>query len=104
MTGTTNPLTNVYYLAPPVTILDSPAPMSRVRTARLLRLRLLTSWWRLRLTAREVASAIRRFGRAPIEADVPFLEHGAELVVTPRPSVGPARILDFAAARQRLRP
>jgi hypothetical protein len=103
MTGTTNPLTNVYYLAPPVTILEPPAPMSRVRSARLLWLRLLTNWWRLRLTAREVASAIRRFGRAPID-DVPFLEQGAELVVTPRRSVGPARILDFTAARQRLRP
>jgi hypothetical protein len=104
MIGTTHPLTNVYYLAPPAIILEPAPPMSRVRKARLLWLRLLTTWWRVRLTAREVQSALRRFGRAPIEIDVPFLEQRAEFVVAPpRPSVGPARILDFAAARQRLR-
>jgi hypothetical protein len=105
VTSNTSPATNVYYLTPPVTIVEPPARPSRARTLRLLRLRLLTGWWRLRLTLREIVSALRRFGRAPLDIDATFLEQRAELVVTPpRRPVGPARILDFAAARQRLRP
>lgn len=105
MTGTTNPATNVYYLAPPVAIIEPSAPAARTLTMRLLRLRLLIGWWRLRLTAREVTAALRRFGRSPAEADTPFLEQRADVFVArPRPSLGPARILDFAAARHRLRP
>jgi hypothetical protein len=105
MTGTTTQATNVYYLAPPATIIEPAPPASRAFNVRRLRLRLLTSWWRVRLTAREVVSALRRFGRSPVDVDVPFLDQYAELVVTPaRRPLGPARILDFAAARQRLRP
>jgi hypothetical protein len=97
----TGPLTNVYYLAPPVTAEEPPARRPRRLS---LRLRLLAFWWRLRLTAGELTSVLRRFGRPPVEPDLDYLEQRAELILRgPRPSAGPARIIDFAAARQRLR-
>lgn len=100
-----SPATNVYYLAPPATILEPPARPSPRQALRLLRLRLVTGWWRLRFTAREIGWALRRFGRPPVEIDTAFLEQRADLVLaSSRRSPGPARVLDFAAARQRLRP
>jgi hypothetical protein len=100
-----SPATNVYYLAPPATIFEPPARPSPTQALRLWRLRLLTGWWRVQLTAREIRSALRRFGRPAVDIDTAFLEHRADLILaSSRPSPGPARILDFAAARQRLRP
>jgi hypothetical protein len=99
--STTGPISNVYYLAPPAPVLEGHARPPRPSA---LHLRLLAFWWRLRLTAAEVIGAVRRFGRAPMEADATFLEQRADLILAlPRPSVGPARIIDFAAARDRLR-
>jgi hypothetical protein len=95
-----SPLTNVYYLAPPVTAEERPARRSRLS----LRLRLLALWWRVRLTARELTGVLRRFGRPPVEPDLDLFEQRAELILRgPRVPLGPARIIDFAAARQRLR-
>jgi hypothetical protein len=100
-----SPATNVYYLAPPATTFEPPARPSPTQALRLWRLRLLTGWWRVQLTAREIRSALRRFGRPAVDIDTAFLEHRADLILSSsRPSPGPARILDFAAARQRLRP
>jgi hypothetical protein len=94
-----SPVTNVYYLSPPA---DPEWPTSRSYTLTR-RLRLLAFWWRLRLTTREVVAAVRRFGR-PVDVDSAYLEQRADLLVASlRPPVGPARIIDFAAARQRLR-
>ena len=97
----TNPVSNVYYLTPPAPPVEGPT-----RRARRLppRLRLVTFWWRLRLTAQEIVRAARRFGRTPIDTDLTFLEQRADLVLRgARTSAGPARIIDFAAARTRLR-
>jgi len=97
----TSPASNVYYLAPPV-----PAVERRSRTSRgwMLRPRLLVFWWRLRIVAADVAAAVRRFGRAPAEADTAFLGQRADLVLAvPRRPAGPARVIDLAAARTRLR-
>jgi hypothetical protein len=97
----TGPVTNVYYLAPPVTTPEAPARRSGGLSPRR---RLRAFGWRLRLTAREVITALRRFGRPQVEPDLAFLEQRAELILRAmRPPVGPARIIDFAAARQRLR-
>jgi hypothetical protein len=97
--STTGPLTNVYYLTPPVVAETANRP-PRTLT---LRLRLLVFWWRLRLTATDVFAALRRRGR-PAEIDTAYLEQRADLfLASPRPPAGPARIIDFAAARQRLR-
>ena len=93
--------TNVFYLAPPAPPLERAGPLSR---SLRLRLGLLAFWYRMRLTAAEVTSVLRRFGRPHREADV-FLEQSADLVLAVRPSRGvPARIIDFASARARLRP
>jgi hypothetical protein len=93
-------MSNVYYLAPPA----PPAERARPSGDLPLRLRLLTFWWRLRLTTTEVLDTLRRFGRSPIDNDTAFLEQQADMILAlPRPSAGPARIIDFAAARTRLR-
>ena len=87
--------TNVYYLTPP-----NPAAElgSRLPRGLALRLQLLAFWCRLRLTVAEIADALRRFGRAEDGA-------GADLVLAVAPRPGrPARIIDFVAARARLRP
>jgi hypothetical protein len=97
----TPPTWNVFYLTPP-----SPAaqrPRRPLRSPSLYH-RLLALGWRLRLTLEEVASAVRRFGRARVETDVAFLEQQADLILArSRPSAGPARVIDLAAARTRLR-
>lgn len=97
----TIPASNVYYLTPPA---PPAARRARAPRRRPLHLRLLVFWWRLKLTATDVGAALRCFGRAPVEADTAFLEQRAELVLAgPRRSAGPARVIDFAAARTRLR-
>jgi hypothetical protein len=102
--STTSPvprLSNVYYLAPSS---PEPARAPRLSTSLMLRLRMLSLWWRARLTATEMWHALRRFGRAEMESDSTFLEQRADIILaaTPRP-VGPARVFDFDAARVRLR-
>ncbi|HXD99357.1 MAG TPA: hypothetical protein VN646_22585 [Candidatus Acidoferrum sp.] len=99
--STTSPLSNVYYLAPPASVAEQRPRRSRGLT---LHHRLLAFWWRLRLTTAEVVATVRRFGRAPVDADAAFLEQRADLILAgPRPSAGPAQIIDFVAARTRLR-
>jgi hypothetical protein len=90
----------VFYLAPPAPPLERAGPLSRNLR---LRLGLLAFWCRVRLTAVELAAVLRRFGRYDRDADI-FLEQPADLVLAVRPSRGgPARIIDLAAARTRLR-
>ena len=93
--------TNVFYLAPPAPLLaSSEAPSPALR----LRLGLFTFWCRLRVTARELAGVLRRFGRLETDADA-FLDQPADLVLAVRPvRTTPARIIDLTAARARLRP
>jgi hypothetical protein len=90
---------NVYYL-PARQQKDTPAiPLTASRWS-VLQARAYRAWWRLRLTVREVCAVIRRGGaRTPLEdhiwfaADPPPAPH--------RRTVGPARVIDFEAARQR---
>jgi hypothetical protein len=97
----TSPASNVYYLTPPAAVVERRSQASRQRP---LRLRLHAFWWRLRIAAADVGAAVRRFGRVPIEADAAFLEQRADLVLAaPRRPAGPAPVIDFAAARTRLR-
>jgi hypothetical protein len=92
---------NVYYLAPPATVVERPG---RLSPGLKLRLRLLAFWCRLQLTAAEVAGALRRFGRAESDADPVILEEQADLILAVRPAPSrPAPIIDFVAARARLR-
>jgi hypothetical protein len=92
--------TNVFYLAPPAPLLERARPLSR---SLRLRLALHTFWCRVRLTALEVGGVLRRFGR--YDRDDVYLDRSADLVFDARPARAvPARIIDFAAARARLRP
>jgi hypothetical protein len=93
------PSSNVYVLPPMVA-----PPAGRPRRRSLpARLRWLVWWWRLRLTAREVIDALRRFGRprtgrddasfaVDVESDAPS---------TPPRSAGPAQVIELAAWRRR---
>jgi hypothetical protein len=94
---------NVYYLAPPAPVLES---ASRLPRALALRLRLLAFWCRLRLTAGEVVQALRRFGAGEGDLGPIVLEQRADLVLAtaPAPRPRPGRVIDFDAARARLRP
>ena len=97
--STRSSLSNVYYLTPPAIPETATRPSRRLT----LRLRCLVFWWRLRLTTTDVIAALRRRGR-PAEIDTLYLDQRADLILAaPRPPVGPARIIDFVAARQRLR-
>jgi hypothetical protein len=93
--------TNVYYLAAPAPEIE---PTSRLPRALALRLRLLAFWCRVRLTAGEVMQALRRFGGAENDLGSIVLEQRADLVLAaPPPRRHPGRVIDFAAARARLR-
>ena len=92
---------NVYYLAPSV---SAPARLPKLSRGLVFRLRMLSFYWRLKLTAAETWDALRRFGRPEAPADTTFLEQRAEMILAapPRP-LGPARVIDLGAARVRLR-
>jgi hypothetical protein len=103
--STVSPLTarasNVYYLTPSA---EAPVRTPRLSRRLVFRLRVLATWWRLRLTAVEMWDVLRRFGRPDVPVDSAFLEQRAEIILaaTPRP-LGPARVIDFETARVRLR-
>jgi len=89
----------IYYLTPP-----APSPAPPLSPLRRIRLRARILVWRLRLTAVELASVLRRFGRVELDADAVELEQRANLILAAaRITAGPARVIDFAAARTRLR-
>jgi hypothetical protein len=94
---------NVYYLEPSVSA-PAPARPPRLSWSLVLRLRLLSFYWRCKLTAAETWSVLRRFGRPDVPADTTFLEQRAEMILTEPPRLaGPARVIDLDAARVRLR-
>ncbi len=94
------PSSNVYVLPPPM--LTPPAGRPR-RHSLPTRLRWLVWWWRLRLTAREVIDALRRFGRPRTGRDGAFfaVDVESDAPSTPRCSAGPAQVIELAAARRR---
>ena len=103
MNGTTSKV-NIYYLpaVEPVDVPEPPSPWTRLRQ------RLLDGWSRVRLSLPHVRIAVRRRGR---HDDYSALlrnvveESPAELIDRRRPKLlRPATVLDFEAARLRLRP
>lgn len=84
---------NVYYL--PTRTQNE--PVSTISEWPSLAVRLRNAWWRLRLAVIEMRGILRsqpRFTAYDFFSAAPL---------PPRPS-GPARIIDFEQARQRLRP
>jgi hypothetical protein len=94
-------LSNVYYLATP----EDAAPRTpRLSRGLVLRLRALSLYWRVRMMAAEIRDVLRRFGRPMAEPDTTFLEQRAEIILAASPRAhGPARVIDLAEARARLR-
>jgi hypothetical protein len=92
---------NVYYLPTrQPTANDTPELPLKVSRWSVLRARAHRAWWRLRLTVTEVGLVIRRGGaRNPFEDQVWFTP--AKAPEPRRRAVGPARIIDFDAARRR---
>lgn len=92
-------MSNVYYLPTEPVVAPPRAPRSRWSR---LGLRFARAWWRVRITATEIRAAIRRPRSLVLsEEAVAFLDRLGER----RPRyAAPARVIDFAAARARLRP
>lgn len=95
---TTVKRSNVYYLPT-----EPVATPRRPRSHReRIGLRLTRAWWRLRITVAEIRAAVRRPRLPALSAEaVAFLERTT--ASRPRFAI-PARVIDFASARARLRP
>lgn len=95
------PMSNVYYL--PLRR-ETPEMMRRRPDRSTLRARITRAWWRVRFSAAEIWSIVRRTSRHLFaDTETPLLDRtDFERFETPR--VGPARIIDFETARRRLRP
>ena len=91
---------NVYYLPSRAqTVTATPEPLLTASRWSVLRARTHRAWWRMRLTLIEVISVIRNGGpRNPLENHIWFAD---EAPAPRRRSAGPARVLDFEAARRR---
>lgn len=96
----------VYYL-PAIEPVEAPASSLWARLQRRLR----HGWWRTRLSLADIRVGLRRPRRRPLGNDYTALLRGvvedgqAELIERRRPKFSrPATILDFEAARLRLRP
>ena len=92
---------NVYYLPAPQ-VEEGPVTAGGWAT---LHARLTRAWWRLRLTLIDIRMAIRRPGGRLFADEGAIFDRSAELIErTRRRPIDPARIIDFATARDRLRP
>lgn len=94
---------NVYYMNAPVKAAE---PMRGPEGWALLTLRARRAWTRLLVTLIEIRAAILRPGHGFLADEGKlFLDRSAELVERHRPRpLQPAQVLDFTAARVRLRP
>jgi hypothetical protein len=94
---------NVYYMTAPVKAAE---PMHGPEGWALLTLRARRAWARVRLTLIEIRAAIVRPGRGLFaDEGTLFLDRSAEMLERHRPRpLKPAQVLDFTAARVRLRP
>ena len=103
MSQNTIRMSNVYYMNAPVKAAE---PMRGPEGWALLTLRARRAWTRLLVTVIEIRAAILRPGRGLLaDEGTIFLDRSAELVERHRSRpLQPAQVLDFMAARVRLRP
>jgi hypothetical protein len=94
---------NVYYMNAPVKAAE---PMRGPDGWTRVNLRLRRAWARVRVTFIEIRTAIVRPGRGLFADDgAVFLDRSAEVLGRHRARpLKPAQVLDFTAARTRLRP
>jgi hypothetical protein len=103
MSQNTIRMSNVYYMTAPVKAAE---PLGGPEGWALLTLRARRAWARVRVTVIEIRAAVLRPGRGLFadEGNL-FLDRSAELVERHRARpLKPAQVLDFTAARVRLRP
>ena len=94
---------NVYYMNAPVKAAE---PLRGPEGWALVSLRMRRAWARVRVTFIEIRAAVVRPGRGLFadEGSI-FLDRSAEILDRHRARpLKPAQVLDFAAARTRLRP
>ena len=103
MSQNTIRMSNVYYMNAPMKAAE---PIRGPQGWALVTLRARRAWTRLLLTLIEIRAAIVRPGRGLLaDEGTLFLDRSAELVERHRPRpLRPAQVLDFTAARGRLRP
>ncbi len=101
---------NVYYLPPAVTAPGRPwTAGAECRPSRwsAVQRTLLRTWWRFRISLAEFRTLVGRRRLRALADDYLLLEDSVKPLERrrgrPRPS-GPARLIDFEAARRRLRP
>ena len=93
---------NVYYL--PALAATEPEGLAPEPEWPSFSVRVRNAWWRLRLAFAEVRGILRQ-PRRHFEDDMILMDDAFDTAPRPRPRpAGPARILDFEAARLRLRP
>lgn len=93
---------NVFYLN---ATLPEPEPFDPPTRWSILRARAARRYWRLRIMLAEIGNAIRRPRRATLSEEFPGIAEAAAEVAERQPRQrGPARVIDFDAARRRLRP
>lgn len=100
MTGTSR-ISNVYRFPAPI----APEPPRRVSSWAKVSGRVRRTWWRLRITIAEIRWVLRR-QRGSFDGieSTRFGERDLDTVASRPRFLGPARIIDFEAARLRLRP
>ncbi|MBI2217252.1 MAG: hypothetical protein HYU51_08145 [Candidatus Rokubacteria bacterium] len=92
---------NVYYL--PLRR-ETPEVVRRRPERATLWARTTRTWWRLRFSAAEIWSIVRRTSRHLFSDTESALIDRDQFESFATPSLGPARVIDFEAARRRLRP
>ena len=92
---------NVYYLPTRLATPETPDPLLIASRWSIMRARAHRAFWRFRLTMIEVMAVIRRGGPGSTLQDHIWFADAEEVPVAPRRTQGPARVLDFEAARRR---
>ena len=93
---------NVFYLPAHAPV---PEPIEPPTRWSILRARMARRWWRMRIMVSEIRGIVRGRDHYAVDLDFPSLaQPSAGPVESFAPSRGPARVIDFEAARARLRP
>jgi hypothetical protein len=97
-----NSSSNVFYLPAHAPV---PEPVEPPTRWSIFRARMARRWWRMRIMLSEIRGIVRGRDHYAVDLEFPGLAQPSEAAVeSSGPSRGPARVIDFHAARARLRP